>query len=156
MSGLNAHSSRKGSWDQFWKPKNGRRTVAIPPWMATELRSHLLTQQKRRLALGMGRAPDEALLFARWGGEARSPHWLAQKFAQAMATLKIKGVTLHSLRHSHASKLIASGMDILTISRRLGHANATTTLSVYGHLIAGADVRAAEIMEATFSKLRTE
>lgn len=39
--------------------------------------------------------------------------------AQTMAALKIKGVTLHSLRHTHASQLIASGMDPLTISRRL-------------------------------------
>ena len=138
------------------KTKNGRRTVAIPPWMVTELRSHLLTQQKRRLALGMGRAPDDGLLFARWDGEARSPHWLTQKFAQAMAKLKIDGVTLHSLRHTHASQLIAAGMDILTISRRLGRGSPMITLAVYGHLFSNTDARAAEIMEATFSNLRTE
>jgi len=46
--------------------------------------------------------------------------------------------------------LIASGMDILTISRRLGHANPTVTLNVYGHLIAGSDDKAAQIMEAAF------
>ena len=138
------------------KTKNGRRTVAIPPWMVTELRSHLLTQQKRRLALGMGRAPDDGLLFARWDGEARSPHRLTQKFAQAMVKLKIVGVTLHSLRHTHASQLIAAGMDILTISRRLGHGSPMITLAVYGHLFSNTDARAAEIMEATFSKLRTE
>jgi integrase len=63
------------------KTKNGRRTVSIPPWIVAELRSHLLTQQKHRLPLGMGRAPDDGLLFARWDGEARSPHWLTQKFA---------------------------------------------------------------------------
>jgi integrase len=59
-------------------------------------------------------------------------------------------ITLHSLRHTHASMLIASGMDILTISRRLGHANPTVTLNVYGHLIAGSDDKAAQIMEAAF------
>jgi integrase len=46
--------------------------------------------------------------------------------------------------------LIAAGMDILTISRRLGHSTATVTLSVYGHLIGGTDDRAAQIMDAAF------
>jgi len=59
-------------------------------------------------------------------------------------------ITLHSLRHTHASMLIAAGVDILTISRRLGHANPTITLSVYGHLIHGTDDRAAQIMGQVF------
>jgi hypothetical protein len=54
---------------------------------------------ERRLLLGMGRATRDDLLFPRWDGQIRSPHWLTQKFQQAMAALKIKGVTLHSLRH---------------------------------------------------------
>ena len=70
-----------------------------------------------------------------------TPHWLTQKFALAMAALKIKGVTFHSLWHSHASQLFASGMDPLTISRRLGHGSPTITLTVYGHLIEGTDTR---------------
>jgi hypothetical protein len=47
-------------------------------------------------------------------------------------------------------------MDALTISRRLGHGSPTVTLSVYGHMIAGSDSRAAEIMEATFAKVRQQ
>ena len=67
-----------------------------------------------------------------------------------MAAAGMPGVTLHSLRHTHASMLIASGMDVLTISRRLGHGSPTITLRVYGHLIHGTDDRAAQIMEAAF------
>jgi integrase len=104
----------------------------------------------------MGRAPDAGLLSARCDGEARSPHWLTQNFAQEMAKLKIDGVTLHGLRHTHASQLIAAGMDILPISRRLGHGSPIITLAVYGHLFSNTDARAAEIMEATFSNLRTD
>src|SRR5215472_15964207 len=54
---------------------------------------------------------------------------------------------LQSLRHTHASTLIASGVDILTVSRRLGHSSPTITLGVYGHLVSGTDHRAADIME---------
>ena len=73
-----------------------------------------------------------------------------------MAALKIENVTLHGLQHTHASQLIASGMDVLTISRRLGHGSPTVTLAVYGHLFGDTDTRAAEIMEVTFSNLGTE
>jgi integrase len=52
-------------------------------------------------------------------------------------------VTFHALRHTHASVLISAGVDILTISRRLGHSKASVTLDVYGHLIGGADQAAA-------------
>ena len=107
-----------------------------------------LEDLERRLALGMGRAGPDDLRFARWDGQVRSPHWLTQKFAEAMRKLKIKGVTVHSLRHTHASQLIASGMDVLTISRRLGHGSPTVTVQVYGHLFSNTDERAAEILEA--------
>jgi integrase len=138
------------------KTKHGRRTIALPPSVVTELRAYLVRLQELRLSLGMGRAGNDDLLFPRFDGKIRSPHWLTQKFALLMDALKISGVTFHSLRHTHASQLIASGMDVLTISRRLGHGSPTITLSVYGHLFRNTDARAAEIMEATFADLRTD
>lgn len=63
---------------------------------------------------------------------------------------------LHSLRHHHASNLIAAGIDILTISRRLGHANPSITLAVYGHLYPNTDDRAAQVIEAMFARVRAE
>jgi integrase len=103
----------------------------------------------------LGKAPEDSLVFARWDGELRSPHWLTQKFAQAMAALKLD-CTLHGLRHTHVSQLIAAGLDVLTVSRRIGHASPAITLDVYGHLFKNTDRRAAEIMEAAFAKVRTE
>ena len=107
------------------KTKNGRRNVSIPPWLVAELRAHRIRQQERRLALGLGRAPEDSLVFARWDGGTRSPHWLTQKFALRMDALKID-CSLHGLRHTHVSQLIAAGMDVLTISRRIGHASPTS------------------------------
>ena len=60
-------------------------------------------------------------------------------------------ISLHAFRHTHASALIASGMDILTVSRRLGHSSPTVTLNVYGHLFANTDDRAAQIVQSAFS-----
>jgi integrase len=56
---------------------------------------------------------------------------------------KLPLVRFHDLRHTHASQLIAAGINILTISRRLGHAKPSVTLDVYGHLIQGQDALAA-------------
>src|SRR6516165_11452848 len=100
----------------------------------------------------MGKAPEDSLVFARWNGGIRSPHWLTQKFAQALAALQFDG-TLHGLRHTHVSQLIAAGLDVLTISRRIGHASPSITLNVYGHLFSNTDAKAAEIIEAAFSKV---
>ena len=65
---------------------------------------------------------------------------------------KLPAVTLHSLRHTHASYLIAAGHDVLAVSRRLGHGSPTITLGVYGHLFPNADDRAAVSVEAMFSQ----
>ena len=136
------------------KTKNGRRSVTISPWLAAELRSHRARQDGRRLALGMGRAPDDCPVFSQWNGGFRSPSRLSQDFAAAMDALKID-CTLHGLRHTHVSQLIAAGLDVLTISRRIGHASPAITLNVYSHMFSDTDTRAAEIMEATFAKVRS-
>ena len=81
--------------------------VTISPWLAAELRAHRARQDERRLALGMGRAPDDCPVFAKWNGEFRSPSRLSQDFAAAMDALKID-CTLHGLRHTHVSQLIAA------------------------------------------------
>ena len=139
------------------KTKHGRRTITLAPFVAAELRAHLVRMQELRLFLGMGRGNDDDLLFPRWdNGKVRAPHWLTQKFAQLMGALNIKGVTFHSLRHTHASHLIASGLDVLTISRRLGHGSPAITLSVYGHMFTNTDAKAAEITEGMFTGLRTD
>jgi len=46
--------------------------------------------------------------------------------------------------------LIAADLDVLTISRRLGHANPAITLSIYGHLMKESNDRAAGALEAAF------
>jgi len=61
--------------------------------------------------------------------------------------LKLPSVSFHAFRHSHASMLIRAGVDVLTISRRLGHAQASVTLDRYGHLMKGADKAAALAIE---------
>jgi integrase len=62
--------------------------------------------------------------------------------------LGLANITLHALRHSHTSQLIDAGVDIVTISKRLGHASPDVTLRVYAHLFRRDDGKAAAINAA--------
>ncbi|WP_324254341.1 tyrosine-type recombinase/integrase [Staphylococcus kloosii] len=48
---------------------------------------------------------------------------------------KIGNYALHAIRHTHCSMLIHDSVSIYYISKRLGHADITTTLSTYSHLL---------------------
>lgn len=133
------------------KTKAGRRVVSIPPSVVTELRHHWRAQQEQRLALGLGKATDEDLVFARADGSAWPPDSLSNEWARMVRLLKLPKITLHALRHTHVSQLIASGLDVVTVSRRIGHANPVITLSVYSHLFGNTDERAAAVVETALA-----
>lgn len=132
------------------KTRRSRRTISLPAHVIAELRAHWRVQQEQRLALGVGKAPADSCVLATIDGKPQTPNVISGLWARAMDAIGMPEITLHSLRHTHASMLIAAGMDILTISRRLGHASPMITLNTYGHLIHGADDRAAAIMYEAF------
>src|SRR5262249_35034251 len=94
------------------KTKHGRRTVSLPASLVEALRSHRREQQERRLAMGLGKLPEDSPVFAGPDGKHMSPGAVTAAWRYA-----VPEISLHSLRHSHASMLIASGTDVLTISR---------------------------------------
>jgi len=78
--------------------------------------------------------------------EPMKPSSLGQAFTRLCHSVNAEGLTLHSLRHFSASMLIASGRDVRTIAGRLGHADASTTLRVYAHMVEGRDQDAADFL----------
>jgi integrase len=61
--------------------------------------------------------------------------------------------TWHALRHTHASQLIDANVDIVTISKRLGHKNPNITLQIYAHLFKQRDDKAATAINAALAEL---
>lgn len=61
-------------------------------------------------------------------------------------------VDFHTLRHTAASQWIRGGVDLLTVSRRLGHASAAFTMDVYGHLLRGQQRQASEALDHLIAK----
>jgi integrase len=129
------------------KTKAGRRIVSIPPSIVTELRNHWRQQQEQRLALGMGKAGADDLVLARADASPWPPDSLTTAWSKTIAAMKLPKVTLHALRHTHVSQLIAAGLDVVTVSRRIGHSKPTVTLTVYAHLFGNTDERAAAVVE---------
>jgi integrase len=134
------------------KTRHGRRTIALAPSVVAELRQHRKKQLEERLRLGMGKIPDDGLVLARWDGKPRSPNAVTKEWTRALAEFGMPAVSLHALRHTHASQLIASGLDVLTISRRLGHGSPTITLSVYVHKFRNKDEQAAQYGERLWQR----
>ena len=56
-------------------------------------------------------------------------------------------MTLHSLRHTNASLLITSGVDVRTVAARLGHSQTSTTLNIYAETIKNAEAAAAQALD---------
>ncbi len=135
------------------KTKHGRRGISLAASVVVELRAHWKQQQEQRLRLGLGKAPEDALVFSKWDGTPRIPTTTSTEWTRTLAQLGLPPVSLHALRHTHTSQLIASGMDVLTISRRLGHGSPTITLDIYGHLFSNTDDQAADVIERAFGKV---
>jgi integrase len=130
------------------KTKAGKRDITLPEIVVDALRDHRRQQLELRMALGAGRMPDDALVFPGLDFGYRSPRGLSTQWQRTAQRLALPKVTWHALRHTHASMLIAAGVDIATIAKRLGHASPATTLKVYAHCFKRDDRAAADAIDA--------
>ena len=117
------------------KTKSGRRALELPPSAVAMLADHRRAQLELRLQLGMGKHEPDALVFCNHDGKPISPNSVSKIWRRAISAITdFPKVSFHSLRHSHASALIAAGIDVVAVSRRLGHSSPVMTLSTYAHL----------------------
>jgi hypothetical protein len=74
------------------------------------------------------------------------PNWVTKRFITARRAAGLPHFRLHDLRHFMATQMLAAGVPIATVSQRLSHARASTTLNVYAHFVPGGDRKAAETL----------
>jgi integrase len=132
------------------KSKAGRRDITLPDILVDVLRDYRKAQLELRMKLGTGKLHDNDLLFADIDGAPLSPNAVSAAWSDSAARIGMPEVTFHALRHTHASQLIDAGVDIVTISKRLGHAKPDITLRVYAHLFRKDDGKAAAAINAIF------
>ncbi len=86
---------------------------------------------------GVGAQGCDDFVFLNADGRPRDQRRVGAAFRTAVARAGVRGagrLSLHSLRHGYASMLIGSGLDVVFMSRQLGHANPGVSLKVYAHL----------------------
>src|SRR5262249_31911523 len=138
----------KGIRTKLPKSRHGRRVITLPDIAVEILRELRKAQLEARVKLGIGKLQPSHHVFGDIDGAARHSGWITDKWREAIRLKGLPRVTLHALRHCHASALIASGHDVVTVSRRMGHSSPTVTLAVYAHLFHKTDEAAASSIHA--------
>lgn len=121
------------------KTESGNRTVHITDELHDEIR-----------ALTEGRAGDELVFTAPRGGPILHRTFWSRVWLPAVEHLTPRP-RIHDLRHSHASLLLARGIPIHVVSRRLGHSKIQVTVDTYGHLLPDAQMLAAQASSFAFT-----
>ena len=71
----------------------------------------------------------------------------------AIKKANVKRIRIHDFRHSHASNLIANGINIVAVSRRLGHSDINMTLKVYTHLLKKNEIELVNFLDESSQNL---
>ncbi len=145
------YSSDMGMYEDTPKTKSSNRIINIPSDMVHLLKQHRVEQLKQRLALD-DQWQNSDKVFPAENGSIINPDTLSAWFRKFVRRHNLPDVHLHSLRHTAATLLITGGVDIATVSKRLGHADKTTTLNIYTHAVKSADKAAAEKLQDIFTR----
>lgn len=127
------------------KTKSSRRMMKLSNDIIKILNSYRVWQIEQRFKIG-SEWHDTDRLFTQWNGLPMYPDSLTKWFNKFLKRHNLRQVTLHSLRHTNATLMIAEGTDIRTVASRLGHSNTSTTLNIYTHALKSKDTQAAEVL----------
>jgi integrase len=117
------------------KTKAGRRTLKLSPDGVEALLAHRVA---RPLAIDA-----EALVFQSAAGTPIFQRNLSRRFYALTARAGLGHIPFHGLRHTHATLLLAEGVNVKAVSARLGHASIQITLDTYAHWLPQMDDQAA-------------
>jgi integrase len=120
------------------------RRVCIPDSVIAALDGHRKRQDEFRQQYGPDYHADLDLVFANPDGTPLKPNSISASVSLLCRRLGLpKGASLHTLRHTHGSFLLADGVDLPTVSERLGHSSVRVTADIYSHALRGRDQEAA-------------
>nr|DAE79887.1 MAG TPA: RECOMBINASE CRE [Caudoviricetes sp.] len=116
------------------KTKNSKRVISIDPTTLLILKSWKKDQIKIYFKNGKHFEGDENFIFTNQRAEWVHIHNFIRYFKRFIADHKLKQITPHGLRHTHASLLFSAGVEPKSISDRLGHSTVQITLDLYTHI----------------------
>lgn len=116
------------------KTKNSKRVISIDPTTLSILKTWKKDQIKIYFKNGKHFEGDENFIFTNQRAEWVHIHNFIRYFKRFIADHKLKPITPHGLRHTHASLLFSAGVEPKNISDRLGHSTVQITLDLYTHI----------------------
>jgi integrase len=132
------------------KTAAAKREIPLPPFLVRML------QQHKEQAFSQGRARPSDFVFSSKAGTPLGHRNIVRRgLDKALERSGLPRLSWHDLRHVAASALIAEGASVAYVSRVLGHANPSITLSIYAHEFAKAEHadRTRERLEQAFGHL---
>lgn len=125
------------------KTASSRRTITIDEGTVGVLRRQKAYCDEMKLRNGWRAS---ALVFPRDGKTERPPtqNYVSKKFSIYCRRIGLVGFTFHSLRHTHATMLVATGVHFKIIQQRLGHSSFAVTMGTYSHVTPEMDQEAAD------------
>ena len=136
-------STDKGLIFQPPKTSAGRRLIELDSRTVEVLRAHR-GEQLLHKADSESAYNDNGLVFADPLGAPTNPMAVTRAFQRLARRVGITKIRIHDLRHFHASVMLQQKESLALVSQRLGHAHATTTVQLYGHVLTGWQKQAAE------------
>ena len=141
------YSSKREEGDKIYidttKTDTSYRFIKLPPETMQLLKEYHREYLQTKLLLGE-KWNDTGFLFTKLDGTPMIPDSITAWLAKFSRRHNLPHINPHAFRHSMASILIQNGQDIVSVSKRLGHAQTSTTANIYAHIIAEADERAAD------------
>ena len=145
------YSADIGVYESTPKTEQSKRYVSLPQDTMDLLRRYRVWQNEEKLRLGEY-YQDRGFVFSQDNGNPMHPDsvtdWL-KKFSKRHG---LPHINPHAFRHTMASMLYFNGVDSVSISKRLGHAQVSTTANIYAHVIEEADKKNADILADVFLK----
>ena len=138
----------------FGDPKSAKskRSFPLPDEVAFALRLQRIHQAKVRLAVGEA-YENQDLVFSTSKGTPINPRNLIRKFHEIRDAAGLsKDITVHSLRHTFATRLLERGESLKTVQELLGHADIATTGNTYAHVMPEVKVAAGVNMNGLLKK----
>ena len=133
------------------KTKTSNRTLPLIPVIEDMLLKHRAQIEENKKFYG--NSYDKRYLdyvCVEENGKIVYPDHMTKEFADLLKKHGLKHIRLHDLRHSCASNMLASGVQMKEIQEWLGHSNFNTTADVYSHLDFSAKIRAAQTISSVY------
>lgn len=121
------------------KTNNSKRSISLPKILINEFRQRQSSY-------------DNFIVLSR-NEEVCNPRNISMEFKRIVSKYKeLPQITIHGLRHTHATILILNGENIKVVSDRLGHKDVTTTLNTYTHIMDKMKDNTAHLLDTIFNK----